>query len=100
MIKHIVVWKLRDEIKATGAEETVRELKLRLEGLKSRIPEIVSLEVGMNANTTAAAWDVALYSEFADVSDLEKYQRHPEHLKVAEYLKSIVSDRAVVDYRN
>ena len=99
MIKHIVLWKLRDEMKATKAEATVQELKSRLEALKSRIPEIVSLEVGMNGNKTVAAWDIALYSEFADVSDLEKYQRHPEHLKVAEYLKTIVLDRAVVDYR-
>jgi hypothetical protein len=99
MIKHIVFWKLKDEVKIAALDDTVRELKSRLENLKSRIPEIQSLEVGKNANTAGAAWDVALYSEFGDISDLEKYQRHPEHLKVAEYLKSIVSDRAVVDYR-
>jgi hypothetical protein len=41
---------------------------------------------------------VALYSEFDNEKDLEIYQKHPEHLKVAEFIAKVRERRAVVDY--
>ena len=92
MIKHIVMWKLKDSKRNAPA------LKAMLEGLKERIPRIGAIEAGINFNPSDAAADVVLYSEFDDAAALAAYQKHPDHLKVAEFLKDTVTDRHVVDY--
>ena len=63
-----------------------------------KIGEINALEVGINYLDSSAAYDICLYSEFKDQNDLKIYQEHPEHLKVKDYIVSVVTDRAVVDY--
>ena len=98
MIKHIVLWKLKEEAEGLSKKENAAELKRKLEGLKSKISEIVELEVGLSFETSDAASDVALYSLFKNKEDLGKYQKHPEHQKIAEFVKSVVSERRVVDY--
>ena len=71
----------------------------RLNALKSVIPFAVELEAGINFDDTAAAYDVALYSAFKTKEDLKAYQSHPAHIKVAEWIKSgITESKAVVDY--
>jgi len=41
---------------------------------------------------------VVLYSEFRSQKDLEAYQRHPEHIRVAEFIEKVREERRVVDY--
>ena len=94
MIKHIVFWTLKEENKAND----LKELKDRLLQLPSQIKEIVELEVGVNYNQDATAFDVSLYSTFRSKADLDAYQVHPAHQKVVSYMKTIVKNRAVVDY--
>jgi len=75
-------------------------LKRELEALREKIKEIVSLEVGINFNASEAAYDIALYSEFKSKQDLQAYQKHPEHVKVAELVGKVREKRVVVDYEN
>ncbi len=98
MIKHIVLWKLKDNVEGKTKPETSRELKAALEGLKGKIPELRALEVGINFNPADTASDVSLYTEFKGREDLEKYQKHPEHLKVVEVVKRLTAERRVSDY--
>jgi hypothetical protein len=56
------------------------------------------MEVGLNCIPGEAAYDVALYSEFADEKDLSIYMKHPEHVKVAEFVGKVRESRVVVDY--
>lgn len=98
MIKHIVMWRLKDFAAGATKEENARKLKESLEALDGVIDDIMAIEVGINFNTSPAAFDVVLYSEFEDREGLEAYQRHPEHLKIANFVGEIRSDRAVVDY--
>ncbi|MBN2010900.1 Dabb family protein [candidate division KSB1 bacterium] len=94
MIKHIVMWK----VKETNKKANTQRIKEILEALPTQIPEIIKLEVGINVNTGAAAYDVVLYSAFDSVDALNIYQDHPAHQKVKEFIGSVVSERAVVDY--
>ncbi len=98
MIKHIVVWKLKDSAEGSSKQENALILKSKLEGLK-QIKEVKKLEVGFPMSASVDAWDVALYSEFENADDLKAYARHPEHLKVVEYLNKIQLDRKMVDYQ-
>ncbi len=99
MIKHIVMWKLK-EIAAGGTKiENAKKMKLQLESLKDKIKQIKFIEVGINFINSDEAYDVVLYSEFETEENLSIYQNHQEHLKVANFVKSIIDKRAVVDYK-
>lgn len=99
MIKHIVFWKLKDEADGRTRAENVRKLKQDLESLGGAIPGVQVVEVGLNMNTSDAAYDVALYSVFSDQAALDAYQRHPRHQEIVAFLAKVRSARAVVDYQ-
>jgi len=98
LIKHIVMWKLKES--AEGADKTENALKIKygLEALKGKVETVKTIEVGININTTEAAYDVVLYSEFDCPEDLGAYQKHPEHVKVANFISKVRELRTVVDY--
>jgi len=98
MIKHIVMWKLKDSARGVSKDQNALELKSVLEGLKNKISVIKQIEVGINFNKSSAAYDVVLYSEFDSEQDLQAYQKHPDHVKVVDFVNEIRDDRAVVDY--
>ncbi|MBI2851250.1 MAG: Dabb family protein [Chloroflexi bacterium] len=99
MIKHIVVWKLKDSAEGASKKENALILKSKLEGLKRSIKEVKHLEVGFPMSDSVDTWDVALYSEFENVEDLDVYRKHPEHMKVVELLNKIQLERRLVDYQ-
>lgn len=98
MIKHIVMWRLKEFANNSTKEENAYNLKNYLESLKDKILEIKSIEVGININKSEASADVALYSEFESLEDLVKYQNHPEHKKIVSFVNEIRDERRVVDY--
>jgi hypothetical protein len=100
MIKHIVMWRLKDEAAGATKEENALKLKESLESLLDLVPSLIAAEVGINFNPSDAAFDVVLYSEFEDREGLKAYQNHPEHVKIVDFVGEIRSDRAVVDYEN
>lgn len=99
MIKHVVVWKLKDFAEGADKARNAKRLKIELEALKSAIPQIVQLEVGINALASDAAYDVVLISEFKNEQDLDIYQNHPNHRAVADFVAKVRESRVVIDYK-
>ncbi|NTV45074.1 MAG: Dabb family protein [Chlorobiales bacterium] len=97
MIKHLVFWRLK-ETKDSEKTRNGKKIKEMIEALQPLIPGVVRLEVGFNFNPADTASDIALYSEFENKAALDTYQMHPEHVKVAEFVKQVASERRVVDY--
>lgn len=99
MIKHIVFFKLAETAEGKSKAENAQYIKEQLESLIQVIPQIKKIEVGINApGAPASNFDIALYSEFESLEELDIYQNHPEHKKVAAYIGKIRTDRACVDY--
>jgi hypothetical protein len=92
------MWKLKDFAEGAGKKENALKIKASLEGLKSKIKEVKYLEVGISTNDAADVYDMVLISEFKDLRDLESYQKHPEHVKAAEFIGKVRLERKVVDY--
>ena len=92
------MWRLHEESEGRSKEENALELKSRLEKLVGVIPNICSLEVGINVTELGASSDVVLYSDFADWEALEQYRKHPQHLALIEFLDGVRSEMRVVDY--
>ncbi len=98
MVKHIVMWKLKEEAEGASRLENLRTMKQMLESLKDRIPFLRSIEVGINFNSDPGAYDIVLATGFNDRRDLEAYQNHPDHKRVADFIGRVREHRAVVDF--
>ncbi|NIR50701.1 Dabb family protein [candidate division KSB1 bacterium] len=99
MVRHIVMWKLKDEAAGATKAQNARKLKTKLESLQQTIPQLKFAEVGINFNISQAAYDVVLYSEFENKEALQAYQMHPEHKKlITDFLDKVRTDKKVVDY--
>jgi len=97
MVKHIVMWKLKDFAEGKSREENIQYIKSMLEALPNVIKEIKFIEVGANIHEDKT-YDAVLYSEFETIEDLETYQNHPEHKKVSAYVSKVRDGRIVGDY--
>ncbi|MBI5519364.1 MAG: Dabb family protein [Desulfovibrio sp.] len=98
MIKHIVMWTLKDSAEGADRAANAKKMKDMLEALPGLIPCLKKLEVGVDVFAASPACDVVLYSEFATRADLDAYQVHPEHQKVVGFVKQVVAARSVLDY--
>lgn len=98
MITHIVMWRLQDEAHGNSKAHNAQCIKDRLEALNGKIDGLIHLEVGINTADDNGAFDAALYSTFDDTTALAFYATHPLHLEAVTFIKSVVSERVVVDY--
>jgi len=97
MINHTVLWIIKPEIK--NKKSKIELIKKELLQLKDKIKEIHTIEVQTNdPKASNSNFDIALISTFSDLQTLDNYQKHPEHQKVGEIIKKLVSSRAAIDY--
>lgn len=98
MLKHVVMWKLKESAEGKNKAENARFMKTRLEALRGVVPELKSVEVGINIKESDMAYDAVLIAEFENEEALATYKIHPEHVKISSYCKKIRESRIVVDY--
>jgi len=98
MIKHIVMWKLKEM--APGQKAVVMEkIKTELEALNGQIDGLVSLEVGIDFLQAESSYDLVLLSVLTSKEALTTYQAHPLHQRVAvNIVQPVVSSLLAVDY--
>lgn len=97
MVKHIVLFKLKDEAPADKKLEAMNSFKQAIEALPAKISVIRKIEVGLNMNP-AETWSIALYSEFDSLEDVKSYATHPEHVAAGKLIAEVKDSRACVDY--
>jgi len=98
MISHVVLFKLK-EFENEDQKAVVRnKIKNALLSLKGAIKELKYIEIGQNYQLNSPSFDICLITHFESLEDLDAYQVHPEHIKVAEMVKTNVSARAAVDF--
>ena len=95
MVKHLVFWKIKDDLDFEGVYE---EMKIRVEALNGEIPGLIKVELGRDFSDSEVSYDLGLYSEFESKEALEVYRDHPKHQFVKEFIAAVTKDRAVVDY--
>lgn len=105
MIRHVVMWKLKEEAEGASRQKNAEKMKLILEGLKTTIDEIKNVEVGINItkdeddDEPGSAYDVVLISDFESELDYTMYTRNPHHKKAVDFINSVIEDRYFVDYK-
>ena len=91
MIKHIVLFKVNDKSKINEAQEKILNLK-------NHIPEIIDIEVFSDIGYDENASDFGLITTLKSVDDLDIYAKHPDHLEVISFIKTIATQRVAIDY--
>lgn len=95
MVKHIILWKLKEEF---NTDEIKSGIKEGLEALKGVISGLVEIKVETQRLESSNA-DVMLYSVFEDEAALKQYAVHPEHVRVADTkVRPYTSERSCFDY--
>jgi len=103
MIRHVVMWKLKEEAEGASKEKNAEKMKLILEGLKVNIDEIKNVEVGINISEddeeAGSPYDVVLISDFETDLDYTMYTRNAHHKKALNFINSVIEERHFVDYK-
>lgn len=93
MIKHIVMFKLKDP-----SAENIELAKSKLLGMKGKIDILKNIEVGVDFMKSERSMDLILITDFDNLDDLKTYATHPIHLPVLEIIKGLCEYSKAVDY--
>lgn len=83
MVKHIILWQLKDELSAEEKVAVKAGIKKGLEGLLGKVPGLTEIKVYTEGLASSNA-DVMLDSTLVDEEALKGYAVHPEHVAVAD----------------
>ena len=98
MVKHVILWTLKDEYSAEEKEKIKQGIKEGLESLKDKVPGIVDIMVNINGLPSSNA-DLMLDSTFESEDALKNYSTHPEHVAVADSkVRPYTKIRSCLDY--
>lgn len=93
MVKHIVMYKLKD-----SSLENAQALKDKFMSMKGKIQVLKEIDAGVDVLKSARSFDVVLTCVFDSLEDMEIYKNHAVHIPVMEYVKSVVEVSHSVDY--
>ncbi|MBR0141382.1 MAG: Dabb family protein [Ruminococcus sp.] len=97
MIKHIVMFKLKDTDKS--AYENALEAKKRFENVIANVETLKKGELVINSEKAPQDnYTISLICDFEDIDGLNKYQVHPAHVEFAKFIGTVKTDRACIDY--
>ena len=98
MLKHVILWQLKDELTAEEKNAVKKGIKEGLEGLAGKIPGLLEIKVQIDGLASSNA-DVMLDSSFSDEAALKAYAVHPDHVAVADgKVRPYTKTRACLDY--
>lgn len=99
MIKHIVMFKLKEKTGDKSKAEILETASLMLQNFENEIPAIKKFECVTNVKEAPESnCDLALICDFDDIDGLNEYQNHPKHLEFAKFITGVRESRACIDY--
>lgn len=84
MVKHIILWKLKEDLTDQQKAEIKRGIKEGLEGLVGQVPGLVDVKVNIDGRLDSSNADVMLDSTLESPEALKGYAKHPAHVAVAD----------------
>lgn len=98
MVKHVILWQLKDEFSKEEKEKIKCDMKEGLESLKGKISGLVEIHVQTDSLASSNV-DVMLDSSFESEEDLKAYAVHPAHVEVADNMvRPFTKSRSCIDY--
>lgn len=98
MVKHIILWNLKDEFSTEEKEAIKAGIKTGLEGLKGQVPGLLEIAVHTNGLPSSNA-DLMLDSSFENEEALKGYAVHSAHVEVADTkVRPFTKTRTCLDF--
>lgn len=98
MVKHVILWTLKEEYSDLQKEEIKTDIKEGLESLKGQIPGLLDIQVYIHGLDSSNA-DLMLDSTFEDEEALKGYAVHPAHVAVADgKVRPFTASRVCYDF--
>ena len=98
MVKHIILWNLKDELEGAKKEEVKLGIKNALESLQGKVPGLVEIQVETNPLPSSNC-DVMLYSVLESEEALKGYAVHPDHVEAANtFVRPFTKTRTCMDF--
>lgn len=95
MVHHIVLYRL----KQTPTPEILDELMLKTRTMLLRIPEVLSIRCGRNAEGNGAEYPFFVAIDFDSLSKLEVYREHPVYVKYMEdVIKPLTAGQMMMNF--
>lgn len=99
MVKHVILWTLKDTLSDAEKEEVKKGIKEGLEGLKGQVPGLVEIKVYTEGLPSSNA-EVMLDSTLEDEESLKGYAVHPAHVAVANgKVRPYTATRTCMDFQ-
>ena len=93
MIRHIVLFKIKDEYK-----DEIPQLVKNFYGMKGKIEGMLSLESGQDVLHSGRSYDLALITVFDSRATFDAYQTHPVHLPVKKHMHEVRETSVACDF--
>ena len=98
MVKHIILWQLKDELSEEEKQTVKAGIKEGLEGLAGKVPGLTEVHVQTQGLASSNA-DVMLDTTFEDADALAAYAKNPKHVAVADTkVRPFTANRACMDF--
>ena len=98
MVKHVILWNLKDEYDAEEKARIKKDIKESLEALVGKIPGLLEMKINIEGLPSSTA-DLMLDSTFESAEAVKGYAVHPEHVAVADgKVRPFTATRACLDY--
>lgn len=97
MIRHIVAWNFRENLTDSERFLAGQRIKSGLESLREEIEGILSMEVFLRSLESGHR-QIMLFSLFRSEEDLVRYQSHPAHKRVSDYVGTVAEGRICLDF--
>ena len=98
MLRHIVMWKLKDQAEGADKAGNAAKMKEMLDACADLVPGIRRFEVALAQPGLEATYDVVLYAEFDSKEALDAYQEHPQHQALKPFFGAVREARQCMDY--
>ena len=99
MVKHIILWTLKEDLGGKSKAEVKDGIKKGLEGLMGEIPGMIEIKVNIEPLDSSNA-EVMLDSTFESAEALKGYSVHPKHVAVADnFVRPYNATRTCMDYK-
>ena len=98
MVKHVILWTLKDEYSADEKAQIKQGIKEGLEGLLGKVPGLKEIKVNISPLESSNC-DLMLDSTLEDEAALKGYAVHPAHVEVADTkVRPFTASRVCMDY--
>ena len=99
MIKHVIIWTLKEEYSDAEKAQIKADMKASLEALKGVIPGLIDIKLYTEPLSSSKNADVLLDTTFESEEALKNYSIHPLHVEVATTkVRPFISHRCCMDY--